>query len=128
MWNHSQLMGEYIGSQGMKWPVFEGTEMADLLAYLYFLPFAGQSGSTDDGALVFKNKGCGWCHEAGGGGVGPDPVSFPRLRTPVRLVQLMWNHAAEMEDEILIKNSEWPKLTEKEMQDLYEYLRSLRTQ
>ena len=119
-------MAEYIESEGLEWPVFEGKEMADLLAYLYFLGFEGEAGNAEDGGLVFDNKGCVWCHEAGGDGIGRDPASFPRLRTPVRLIQLMWNHAAEMEDEILIRNEEWPQLTEIEFQDLYEYLSRIR--
>lgn len=126
MWNHSQLMAEYIENEGLKWPVFEGKEMADLLSYLYFLGFSGEPGNAEDGAYVFENKGCAWCHETGGDGVGRDPATFPRLRTPVRMVQLMWNHAAEMEDEILIRNEKWPRLSEREMQDLYEYLRQIK--
>ena len=116
-------MLEYVRSEESDWPLLEGTQMADLLSYLYFLGFQGSPGDPDNGSFVFDYKGCSWCHETGGAGT--PPADFPRLRSPARLVQLMWNHAPEMEDEILIRNETWPQLSKREMEDLYAFLRSL---
>ncbi len=125
MWNHSPLMAEYMRDEGIEWPMFEGKDMADVISYLYFLGFEGHPGNPDEGALVFENKGCGWCHTGTGNGVASAPSSFPAFESPVKLIRFMWSHAPEMEDEILIRNESWPRLTEREMENLYAFLREL---
>lgn len=125
MWNHSPMMFEFMEEEGIEWPRLEGKEMADLLSYLYFLGFEGTPGDPEAGEFVFGYNGCEYCHTRGGDGIAPGPEAFPRLDSPVRMIQAMWNHAPEMEDEILIRNEEWPRLTEREMQDLYAFLSTL---
>ena len=41
------------------------------------------------------------------------------------MIQLMWNHAGEMEDLIIAQNKKWPQLTADQMRDLYAYLRKV---
>jgi cytochrome c551/c552 len=125
MWNHSPTMIEFMEEESLEYPQFEGNEMADLIAYLYFLGFEDQPGDADDGALVFADKGCGSCHEEGGQSAGPDLSDLKTFNSRIKILQRMWNHASSMEDLLLIQNNEWPTLTTKEMQDLYAYLRSL---
>ncbi len=123
MWNHSPVMFDYMREESIEWPRFEGSEMADLIAYLYFLGFEDKPGDPQEGEAVFIDKDCALCHE--GGVEGPDLAAIKRLDSPVRLAQLMWNHAPEMEDLILVKHRDWPKLTEKEMRDLYAFLKTI---
>jgi mono/diheme cytochrome c family protein len=118
-------MIEFMEEESLEYPQFEGNEMADLIAYLYFLGFEDQPGDADDGALVFADKGCGSCHEEGGQSAGPDLSDLKTFNSRIKILQRMWNHASSMEDLLLIQNNEWPTLTTKEMQDLYAYLRSL---
>ncbi|HLG39048.1 MAG TPA: c-type cytochrome [Chitinophagaceae bacterium] len=125
MWNHSPDMIEYMKNQSIKWPQFEGNEMADLIAYLYFLGFEDEPGNPEEGENVFVDKGCASCHQEGGKGIGPDLKEMKRFGNPIRLTQLMWNHAPKMEDLLLTQNEEWPQLTAKQMQDLYIYLKSV---
>ena len=125
MWNHSPDMIEYMKKQSLKWPQFQGNEMADLIAYLYFLGFEDEPGNPIEGENVFIDKGCASCHEEGGKGIGPDLIEIKRFDNPIRLTQLMWNHAPKMEDLLLSQNEEWPKLTAKQMQNLYTYLKSV---
>ena len=99
--------------------------MADLIAYLYFLVFEDKPGDPSIGERVFEDKECAWCHEKGGDGIGTDLASLRRFNSPIRMAQLMWNHAPEMEDLLEVKNEEWPKLTVAEMQDLYAYLKNI---
>jgi cytochrome c2 len=127
MWNHSPMMIEHTGREGMDWPVFEGNEMADVIAYLYFLGFQDPPGDAERGARVFEGKGCAFCHEIGGGGPATDLTTLGDLGTPVRLAQRMWNHAEEMEDLVLSKNREWPSLSRQDMMDLYAFLRRATT-
>jgi mono/diheme cytochrome c family protein len=125
MWNHSPEMIDYMKEEFLEWPRFEGKEMADLISYLYFLGFEDKPGNIQAGEEIFINKGCADCHEEGGDGDGPDLANMKRFGSPIRMMQLMWNHAPRMEDLLLLQNEEWPQLTTKEMQDLYAYLRGL---
>lgn len=125
MWNHSPIMIEYMKDEAIDLPVFEGKEMADLIAYIYFLGFEDKPGDPQEGEEVFIDKRCASCHEEGGEGVGTDLASLKRFDSPIRMIQLMWNHAPIMEDLLLVQNEEWPLLTTGEIQDLYAYLRKL---
>ncbi len=123
MWNHGQAMLEYMQRESIDWPRFEKNEMADLIAYIYFLGFEDKPGNAAQGGRVFAAKGCNSCHGTGGQGKGPDLGSITKMTSPVRMIQLMWNHAGEMEDLLITQNKRWPELTTNEMRDLYAYLR-----
>lgn len=125
MWDHSPSMIEYMKEESVKYPQFEGSEMADLIAYLYFGGFEDPPGNPSEGELVFADKGCANCHEEGNKGIGPDLSSVKTFNSRIKILQRMWNHASRMEDLLLIQNNEWPQLTKKEMQDLFAYIRSL---
>jgi cytochrome c551/c552 len=125
MWNHGPAMMQFMKKKAVEWPRFEGSEMADLLAYLYFLGFEDKPGNDQKGANVFRVKGCGDCHKKGGGGRGPDLATIKRFDSPIRMIQLMWNHASQMEDMLITQNKEWPELSTTEMRDLYAYLRKV---
>jgi len=125
MWNHGLAMMERMKKESVEWPMFEGNEMADLIAYIYFLGFEDKPGDAQRGESIFRSKGCGDCHRQAGGGKGPDLSTIKRFDTPIRMIQLMWNHADEMEDLIITENREWPELSTREMRDLYAYLRKV---
>jgi len=122
MWNHSSDMLENIKEKKLIYPNFKDNEMADLIAYLYFLKFEDKPGNAEKGLKVFEEKGCASCHETGNG---PDLKKLKPFKSRIQILQRMWNHATKMEDLLVIQNDEWPKLTLDEMRDLYEYLRSI---
>jgi len=125
MWNHSPAMIDFMTKEAVEYPQFEDNEMADLIAYLYFLGFEDLPGDVDEGELVFVDKGCADCHEGGNENVGPDLSNLKSFNSRIKILQRMWNHASRMEDLLLIQNNEWPELSTKEMQDLFAYLRSI---
>ena len=125
MWNHGQAMLEYMQRESIEWPRFQGNEMADIIAYIYFLGFEDQQGNEQRGERVFTEKGCNSCHSKGGEGRGPDLALLKKLSSPVTMIQLMWNHAGDMEDLLITQNKRWPELSSGEMRDLYSYLRKL---
>jgi cytochrome c551/c552 len=125
MWNHGQVMIEYMKKESIDWPHFEGNEMADLIAYLYFLGFEDKPGDERRGEEDFQAKGCVSCHAKGGGGKGPDLSTIKQIDSPIRMIQLMWNHAGQMEDLLIAQNKSWPQLSTNEMRDLYAYLRKV---
>jgi cytochrome c551/c552 len=124
MWNHGPLMSDYMTTAGIEWPIFSGNEMADLIAYLYFLGFQDAPGDAGAGRLVLENKSCLACHDPDGSGDGSELTSIRWSGSLVGLTSLMWNHASEMEDLLLTRNMEWPELSRKEMQDLFTYLKT----
>ncbi len=125
MWNHSPLMLEYMRAKSISWPSLTKNEMADIIAYLYFLGFEDEPGDPLKGENIFEQKGCIRCHESGGKGEAPDLTVMKKFGSPIRMIQLMWNHAPKMEDLILSLNEEWPRLTKTEMQDIYAYLKKV---
>lgn len=127
MWNHGSAMASSMKEKEIRYPKFSGKEMADLIAYLYFLQFKDQPGSAQTGKKVFMEKGCNQCHgdNARGKDYAPDLTESHALSSPFNMVQIMWNHAPTMEERISEKTLEWPEFSGQEMRDLYAFLQSL---
>lgn len=130
MWNHGSQMAELMKENKMEWPLFDGQEMADLIAYLYSLRFEGKPGDPELGKKVFVQKGCGKCHgdNAKGTRIAPDLTKSRGMRSKIDLVQIMWNHAPVMEEKVAEKAIDWPQFAGTEMADLYAFLSNLRSQ
>jgi len=125
MWNHGPMMLKEMKKESIDWPQFKDHEMADLIAYLYFLGFEDKPGDSYRGERTFKEKECNNCHKTGGQGKGPDLTKIKKFDSPIKMVQLMWNHASQMEDLLILQNKHWPKLGTGDMCDLYAYLKNL---
>ena len=127
MWNHASAMGEFMEEEKIAWPELSGKEMADLIAYLYFIKFADRPGDPKGGKKLFSQKGCATCHgaDAMSGDVGPDLSESDAISSTIRMAQILWNHAPVMEERIMEKAMPWPEFSGKEMTDLYAFLRSL---
>lgn len=128
MWNHALGMRDTMQQRGIGWPVFEDAELADLVAFLYFLPFTDPDGHPEAGAMVFRERLCADCHDAGGssaagGGVAGPPLTDTTATTSsASLVAAMWNHAPVMKKAILGEGRPWPELTGNDLRDLKAYL------
>jgi nitric oxide reductase subunit C len=126
LWNHSFEMSEAMRARGFEFPRFQGTEMADVIAFLYYLRFNEVGGDERNGQQVFSSKGCANCHAAGGQAkIGPDLSRSQAVRTPLGLATAMWNHAPAMFDVAQSQRLEWPLFEGDEVRDLSAYLRSL---
>jgi len=128
MWNHGSVMRQMMREYNIAWPRLEGKEMADLIAYLYFLKFADEPGNAGSGKKIFTAKGCAQCHgpEGRGGEIGPDLRKAHAVSSSVNLARIMWNHAPIMEELITEKAMKWPELTGQEMRDLYAFLQTIK--
>jgi cytochrome c2 len=124
LWNHSYAMNDWMRSRGIRFPRFEGNEMADLIAYLYFLGFVGEEGDPEHGRAVFQRKGCASCHE-GPGASAPDLSGNELAADPIALSTAMWNHAPEMHELMAERAVAWPKFELGDMKDLAAYLRKV---
>ena len=124
LWNHSYAMGATMSARGIAFPRFAGSELSDLVAYLYFRGYLGQEGDAKQGAKVFVDKGCAGCHRTGLAGA-PDLSTVLKRTDRAGLASAMWNHAPQMHRLMAEKAPFWPKFEPGEMRDLAAYLRSL---
>ncbi|MFQ6038892.1 MAG: c-type cytochrome, partial [Candidatus Aminicenantales bacterium] len=126
MWSHSFQMVSDMRRVGLKIPRFSEQEMADLVSYLYFLPYYGEKGDPSKGKDVFSEKGCAVCHsrDAVEEGKGIDLAETAGFSL-FELVSAMWNHVPEMEKMVTELNLAWPRFEKDEMKDLIAYIQSL---
>ncbi|MBI4501589.1 MAG: c-type cytochrome [Gemmatimonadetes bacterium] len=126
LWNHSFQMSAAMQAQGVTFPQFLGTEMADVIAFLYYLRFMEAGGDPKAGERVLLRKGCSSCHAPWTTSpIGPDLSSSKAIQTPLGLATAMWNHAPAMFTITQSQNVEWPRFEGDEMRDLSAYLQAL---
>lgn len=127
MWNHSNLMWEEMRERGLNIPNFDNREMADLVAFLYYIPYYGENADLAAGQRVFEEKGCILCHsqESEEEEKGPN-LSNVSQNSVLNLISAMWNHVSEMEKMVTESNLVWPRFTETEMKNLIRYIQSLK--
>ena len=124
--NHSAGMAGAIESRGMAFPEFAGSELADVIAYLYYLRFEEAGGSRQVGKDLFTRKGCIRCHGAGvDPPIGPDLSRSQAATTSLGLTTAMWNHAPGMYERARQAGIPWPLFQGDEMRDLAAYLQGL---
>lgn len=124
LWNHSYAMNDRMRARGIQFPRFAGTEMADLISYLFFLGFFGDAGDPARGVSVFRERGCAQCHEAGAQQV-VSLAASKVIADPIALSAAMWNHAPTMHDLMAERAIAWPKFDPGDMADLAAYLRGM---
>jgi len=124
LWNHSYAMNDRMRARGIPFPVFKGSEMADLIAYLHLLGFFEEKGDPVRGRGIVDEKGCASCHE-GSDAVAEALVGTRPAGDPVALSAAMWNHAPEMHRLMAERSVAWPTFDRGEMADLAAYLRTL---
>ncbi len=126
MWNHSVGMEEKIRELRRVRPVFEDTELRDLVAFVYFLNYFDEPGDAKTGKILFTEKHCVQCHrvEGEGGREGPSLESLPRGVSPLRIAQGLWNHGPEMVSSMRRRGLNVPQFRGAEIIDLFAYLRS----
>ncbi len=127
MWNHSRGMTAEFARRGIGHAKFSGQEMADVIAYLYFVNYASVAGRPDRGAQLFAER-CAACHTAGAGpAVGPDLAEAPALDDPIAIVTAMWNHAPRMEEQARKHGLVWPRFEKGDTADLAAFLLAKRS-
>ncbi|MBI3982599.1 MAG: c-type cytochrome [Gemmatimonadetes bacterium] len=129
IWNHSGAMATALEREGLALPRFTGTEMADVIAFLYYLRYYETGGDAREGERLFEAKGCARCHARDGSpSVGPDLSQSDAASTLLGLAAAMWDHAPAMYDLIQTQRIEWPRFEGDEMRNLSIYLQRLSQQ
>jgi mono/diheme cytochrome c family protein len=125
MWNHSQTMDEKMKELRLIRSHFEGNELADVVAFLYFLNYFDEPGDPAAGKSLFAEKHCIECHAIGreGGRTGPRLDTFDRGTPPLQIAQDLWNHGPVMTSMMRSRDLEVPTFRGSEIIDLFAYLR-----
>lgn len=124
MWNHAPAMEQTAAERGITWKEFRGSEMRDLIAFLYAVSALDEPGDPRRGARLFIEKGCATCHGLKGQDptIGPRVEQWKRYGSPILWAELMWSHALGMETKVREFGLPWPKFAGNEMVDLIAYI------
>jgi mono/diheme cytochrome c family protein len=125
MWNHAPRMWQRMQVEKVDYPELDYREMAQIVAYLCLSGYVDRAGDVEHGRQLFAAKGCVRCHEVRGIGTrqGLDLNVDGGAATPMIWTQVMWNHAAEMQERMRQLGISWPHFEEDELRDLYAYVR-----
>jgi cytochrome c2 len=126
MWNKSpeMILFTIAPTQGGV-PRFTAKEMADLLAYLYFLHYTDEPGDASRGKKLFSAVGCAQCHgmDEKRGTLMYIDLSKYRKAAATEIVAGIWNHSVKMREATGEKGVSWPQIKKGEMADLLEFIR-----
>jgi len=125
LWNHYPKMSKAMSSSGVRYSKIEKDEMADILAYIYWLKATGVGGNSAAGRDLYQSKQCVTCHSPAGPkpSVGPSLVKSQTTESAYSLLAAIWNHGPRMESVLRERNIPWPPLTGDEMRNLVAYFR-----
>lgn len=130
MWNHGPQMAEVMRARGIERPLFRGTELRDLIAYLKSESVAADPGplnllpgDAERGRRIFADKHCMECHS--GGGRGPSLVGRGTGRDLTEFATAMWNKTPTMIPMMKRRAIVVLPLRGDEMADLVAYLDSV---
>ena len=127
LWNKGPTVLARMAQNGSGIPKFTPREMADLLAYLYFLHFIDEPGDPANGKKISVEMGCSRCHGQDGKRgelMHIDLSRYQKAINPMDIVAGTWNHSAEIEKAMKEKSIPWPRFKKGEMADLLEFIRS----
>jgi len=126
MWNHGPAIWKKMAEMDIPFPTLTDQEMANLVAFLYSLPYFDDPGNPSRGRDVFERKGCATCHGASGrgGGGAPDLTKILGAVPPIAIAAAMWNHGFAMEQVARTRGLPWPNLDGRDLADLVEFLRT----
>jgi mono/diheme cytochrome c family protein len=125
LWNHYPKMSKTIATSGVRYPKIEKDEMADILAYIYWLKATGLGGNSVAGRDLYQSRHCAACHSTSGSKppVAPSLVKSQTTESAYSLLAAIWNHGPRMESLLRERNITWPPLTGDEMRDLVAFFR-----
>jgi mono/diheme cytochrome c family protein len=127
MWNKAPAMLKEMQARGISVPRLQAWEMADLVAYLYFIQYFPEPGDPKKGRELVASKGCLGCHSLQGAGakVANDLARVKGLDSPATVISALWNHSFIMEYEAGRRKGVWFEVSPEEMANLVAFLQTL---
>lgn len=127
MWNKGPTVLAKMAQTQTGLPKFTPKEIADLLAYLYFLHFIDETGDSGNGKKVYLEMGCSKCHGLDGKPgelMQIDLSKYQKESNPMDMVAGVWNHSLEMEKALKENKMPWARFKKGELGDLLEFIRN----
>ncbi len=119
MWNHAPEMQRRAKAGTAAFPTFTGSEMNNLVGYLFWVGYFDEKGDPNRGQRVFTAKLCADCHTSG---PGPDLLAaFQGKASPTTITSALWKHPA-MLNAFESQRKPWPQFAGAEMADMIAYL------
>jgi mono/diheme cytochrome c family protein len=127
MWNHAPAMWNAMLQRNIQVERMDVQAAADLYAFFYATRFFEEPGDAARGKRLFTELSCGNCHGITESKVAAaKPVSqWVLAGDPIAMMETMWDHAANMRDEMARQKVKWPKLTGQDISDVLVYARGL---
>jgi cytochrome c2 len=127
MWNKAPAMLEAMEAIGVPAERIGGGEMADLVAYLYYIEYFAVPGDSELGERVLFDKGCLSCHalRGSGGTEASDLAGVRDIASPAALTASLWNHCVKLAAMPQAWQQEWPTFDAGEMANLTAFLEEL---
>jgi mono/diheme cytochrome c family protein len=127
MWNHAPQMWASMKKQGITKTSLSPEAAADLFDYFVSARYFERPGDAARGKELFASKRCADCHgiTKSPNAMAPPVAKWDSLSDPVVLVQQMWNHGAEMREELAKRKIPRPNLTGQDLTDMLLYLQNL---
>lgn len=127
MWDHLPAMSRRMRELSIERPHLDPWELGDLVAFLFWLDYFDRPGDPETGERLFASKQCIVCHQVGevGGVVGPSLDFLRQFGTPIEMAAALWNHGPAMTELMREQGVRRPTFSEKELSDLFAYLKSL---
>jgi mono/diheme cytochrome c family protein len=134
MWNHGPSMAEAMQARGIKRPLFGGSELRNLIAYVKSVsrargdqPIQALPGRIEDGERLFASRGCVDCHgiRGAGGSVAPALAGKKTYPSLFEFAAAMWNKGPVMAREMRRRAVTIPPLQADELAAIVGYLYSL---
>ena len=130
VWNHGTNMIQRMSQQNIRWPEFDGREVADLVEFIRFRTGSSLAGGmvvpgdTKRGSALFNSKGCINCHRSGAktSNLGPDLGASGTATSMSSLVGRLWAHYPRMSQTIASSGLPYPRISLEEMEDLISYV------
>jgi len=127
MWNKGPAVLSKMSQTQMGIPKFTPKEMADLIAFLYFLHYTDEPGNPANGKKIFSEFGCSKCHGLDGKPgewMTIDLSKYQKAPNLMEMVAGIWNHSTGIEKAMREKGISWPRFKKGELADLLEFIRS----
>jgi mono/diheme cytochrome c family protein len=127
MWNHAPQMWAAMKQQGVKQEQMTPEKAADLFAYFVSARYFERPGDAARGKQLFAAKRCADCHgvTSSPDAAAPPVAKWESLADPVVLAQQMWNHGAQMKQELAKRKISRPELSAQDLTDMLVYLQNL---
>jgi len=124
MWNHSPEMWRASEARNVPRSALDGRQFADLVAFLASIRYFEPSGSPQEGATLFVERGCAVCHGPQGEGTRNGPALRGRGRsfTVITIAAALWKDGPKMYQRTRELKVQWPDFTEGDAGNLVSFL------